>query len=94
MAEDTSFFGSIGNAFSGALGKAKESVSGATAGVGNALGLKAADTNAADTNAAPAPSAPLTATAGRRRVRKTKKGSSRRRRHSRASRRKMSRSNK
>lgn len=89
MAEDTSFFGSIGNAFSGALGKAKESVSGATAGVGSALGLKAAP-------AAPAApvtpvSDPLTTAAGRRRVRKTKKGSSRRRRHSR---RKMSRSNK
>lgn len=90
MAEDTSFFGSIGNAFSGALGKAKESVSGATEGLSKAVGLNAADTNA-DPAAVNTTAPPLTNGGRRRRVRKTKKGSSRRRRHSR---RKISRSNK
>ena len=82
-----------------AWGKTKESVSGATAGLSNAVGFNAApaDPNAdlmqksapVNTPAVPAaPAAPLTNGGRRRRVRKTKKGSSRR------SRRKMSRSNK
>lgn len=100
------FWDSIKNAAANAATSVSDAAANAGNGLSNAVGLKAADPNAdANANADAAlmqrsgpVNAPLSPGAqngtGRRRVRKTKKGSSRRRRHSRASRRKMSRSNK